>query len=164
MDLDTVFAGLGRIAWPELHHAYGPADDVPDLLRALAATDEESAEEAEQELWSSLVHQGTVYRATVPAVPFLARLAAAGVRGAELLGMLGAIAESTISNGRAQHVRRSSHNFRSSCPCCRTPAPRCGSVRPGRSPSAGPGPERTRGRRCAPAGRWRPIRRCGRTC
>ncbi|MFI2302021.1 HEAT repeat domain-containing protein [Actinacidiphila glaucinigra] len=95
MDLDTVFAGLGRIAWPELHHAYGPADDVPDLLRALAATDEESAEEAEQELWSSLVHQGTVYRATVPAVPFLARLAAAGVRGVELLGMLGAIAEST---------------------------------------------------------------------
>ncbi|SNT47801.1 HEAT repeat domain-containing protein [Actinacidiphila glaucinigra] len=95
MDLDTVFAGLDRIAWPELHHAYGPADDVPDLLRALAATDEESAEEAEQELWSSIVHQGTVYRATVPAVPFLARLAAAGVRSAELLGMLGAIAEST---------------------------------------------------------------------
>ncbi|MFI8182363.1 hypothetical protein OG539_39885 [Actinacidiphila glaucinigra] len=40
MDLDTVFAGLDRIARPQLHHAYGPADDVPDQLRALAATDE----------------------------------------------------------------------------------------------------------------------------
>ncbi|WP_431968304.1 hypothetical protein [Actinacidiphila sp. bgisy160] len=95
MDLDTVFAGLDSVAWADLHHAYGPAGDVPALLRALASTDQESAEEAEQELWSSLVHQGTVYRATVPAVPFLARLAAADVRRAELLGMVGAIAEST---------------------------------------------------------------------
>ncbi|MET9874631.1 hypothetical protein ABZZ36_08405 [Actinacidiphila glaucinigra] len=95
MDLDTALAGLDSVAWAELDHAYGPADDVPDLLRALAATDEESADEAAQELWSSIVHQGTVYRATVPAVPFLARLAAAGVRRAELLCMVGAIAEST---------------------------------------------------------------------
>lgn len=37
MEIDTALAGLDRIAWPELHHAYGPADDVPTLLRALAA-------------------------------------------------------------------------------------------------------------------------------
>ncbi|MFE0517054.1 HEAT repeat domain-containing protein [Streptomyces sp. NPDC058964] len=94
MDLATVFADLDRVAWPELHHAYGPADDLPDLLRAVTASDEETAAEAEQELWSGIVHQGTVYGATAAAVPFLARLAAAGVRRGNLLGMLGAIAES----------------------------------------------------------------------
>ncbi|WP_158820737.1 MULTISPECIES: hypothetical protein [unclassified Streptomyces] len=99
MDLAAVFAGLDRIAWPELHHAYGPAEDVPDLLRALTADAEEAAAEAEQELWGSLVHQGTVYEATVAAVPFLARLAVAGVRRANLLGMLGAVAESTDEHG-----------------------------------------------------------------
>ncbi|MFF7209788.1 hypothetical protein ACFZAU_04515 [Streptomyces sp. NPDC008238] len=94
MDHDTVFAGLDRIAWPELHHAFGPAEDVPGLLRALTSADQETADEAAEELWDSLVHQGTVYRATVPAVPFLVRLAVAGVRRAELLCMVGAVAES----------------------------------------------------------------------
>ncbi|UXY26089.1 hypothetical protein [Streptomyces sp. HUAS TT20] len=99
MDLAAVFAGLDGVAWPELHHAYGPADDVPGLLRALTAADQAAVAEADQDLWSSLVHQGTVYEATVSAVPFLARLAAAGVRRADLLGMLGAIAESTDDHG-----------------------------------------------------------------
>jgi hypothetical protein len=99
MDLADVFADLDRVAWPKVHHAYGPADDVPGLLRALTGEDQEIVAEAEQELWSSLVHQGSVYEATVVAVPFLARLAAAGVRRAELLGMLGAIAESTDERG-----------------------------------------------------------------
>ncbi|MFF8532328.1 HEAT repeat domain-containing protein [Streptomyces sp. NPDC015532] len=99
MDLADVFADLDRVAWPEVHHAYGPADDVPGQLRALTGENRESVAEAEQELWSSLVHQGSVYEATVVAVPFLARLAAAGVRRAELLGMLGSIAESTDERG-----------------------------------------------------------------
>ncbi|MEV6056252.1 hypothetical protein [Streptomyces sp. NPDC052107] len=102
MDLAAVFEDLDRVAWPELHHAYGPADDVPGLLRALAAADEDAATEAEQELWSSIVHQGTVYEATVPAVPFLARLAAVGVRRANLLAVLGSIAESTDEHGLDQ--------------------------------------------------------------
>ncbi|MFE0627568.1 hypothetical protein ACFW3D_11385 [Streptomyces sp. NPDC058864] len=92
MDLDTVFAGLDSVAWADLDHAYGPAGDVPDLLRALASPDQEAADEAAQELWSSIVHQGSVYRATLPAVPFLARLTTAGVRRAELLCMVGAVA------------------------------------------------------------------------
>ncbi|MFF5781900.1 hypothetical protein ACFY7Y_33910 [Streptomyces virginiae] len=102
MDLAAVFAGLDRIAWSELHHAYGSAEDVPDLLRTLTASTEEAAAEAEQELWDSLVHQGSVYGATVAAVPFLARLAQAGVRRARLLGMLGAVAESTDERGLAR--------------------------------------------------------------
>ncbi|MGW2746607.1 hypothetical protein [Streptomyces sp. NPDC001450] len=55
MDLAAVYADLDRVAWPELGHAYGPADDVPGLLRAMTGADEEAAAEAEQELWSSIV-------------------------------------------------------------------------------------------------------------
>ncbi|MGY4393268.1 hypothetical protein [Streptomyces sp. TE12347] len=167
MDLAAVFAGLDRIAWSELHHAYGPAEDVPDLLRALTASTEEAAAEAEQELWGSLVHQGSVYEATVAAVPFLARLAAAGVRRASLLGMLGAVAESTDEHGldregaaRAAVVAQ----LPSCCPRWRTPSPRCGSARHGRWPGAGGQRARTPVRHCAGAGSRRPIRWCGPMC
>ncbi|MEW1774090.1 hypothetical protein [Streptomyces sp. NPDC086777] len=94
MDLPLVFAGLDQVDWARLHHAYGSAEDVPALLRDLASPVEETAAGAEEELWSSIVHQGTVYAATAPAVPFLARLVAEGVRRSALLGMLGVIAGS----------------------------------------------------------------------
>jgi hypothetical protein len=29
--------GLKGVRWGELSHAYGPADDVPDLIRAVAS-------------------------------------------------------------------------------------------------------------------------------
>ncbi|MEU6192774.1 hypothetical protein [Streptomyces sp. NPDC047061] len=94
MDSRLVFADLDRVDWSRLCHAYGSAEDVPALLRDLASPVEETAAEAEQELWSSIVHQGTVYPATAPAVPFLARLVAEGVRRSALVGMLGVIAGS----------------------------------------------------------------------
>ncbi|MFQ3560541.1 hypothetical protein QZN11_27670 [Streptomyces gramineus] len=94
MDLPLVLAGLDQVSWSQLHHAYGSAEDVPTLLRGLASLEEGIADEAEQELWSSIVHQGTVYTATAPTVPFLARLIAEGVRRNALVGMLGVIAAS----------------------------------------------------------------------
>src|SRR5689334_18317681 len=33
-------AGLGDLPWASVHHAYGPADDAPDQLRALHSRDE----------------------------------------------------------------------------------------------------------------------------
>lgn len=36
-----VLAGLEEIRWEELEHAYGPAADVPDLLRALRSPSKE---------------------------------------------------------------------------------------------------------------------------
>ncbi|MGW7312380.1 hypothetical protein [Streptomyces sp. NPDC054854] len=66
--------GIDDIDWAELEHAYGRADDVPDLLRAAGSADARVREEASDELHSSLCHQGTVYSATAAAVPFLARL------------------------------------------------------------------------------------------
>lgn len=94
-----VLAGLTDIPWAELRHAYGCADDVPGILRAIADGDEETAKEAASELFGNIWHQGTVCQATVPAVPFLARLAAAGRHTATLTGLLGCIAESTDECG-----------------------------------------------------------------
>jgi hypothetical protein len=65
--------GLDSIPWKELTHAYGPAEDVPELLRALA-TNASIADGEESPLWSlfgNIWHQGTVYEATAYAVPFL---------------------------------------------------------------------------------------------
>ncbi|MEU9167103.1 hypothetical protein AB0D34_04775 [Streptomyces sp. NPDC048420] len=94
MDLLPVFAGLDHVDWSRLRHAYGSAEALPALLRDLASPVEETAAEAEQELWDSIVHQGTVYTATAPAVPFLVRLVTEGVRRSALVGMLGVIAGS----------------------------------------------------------------------
>lgn len=94
MDLAQIFADLDAQPWAERQHAYGSAEDVPDQLRALASDDAEQAEEALYELYGNIVHQGTVYEATAHAVPYPARLAAAGIRPADMLVLLGFIAES----------------------------------------------------------------------
>lgn len=99
MNAADVLADLDSRPWAELQHAYGSADDVPGLLRALAGDDAEAAEEALHELYGNVIHQGTVYAATPHAVPYLARLAAAGCRTADLLGLLGDIAESEDEHG-----------------------------------------------------------------
>ncbi len=66
-----VLEGLDDVAWSKLDHAFGPADDVPDLLRALASADEASRARAQFELYGTLWHQGTVYQATQRAIPYL---------------------------------------------------------------------------------------------
>jgi hypothetical protein len=54
--------------WHTLRHAYGFAGDVPELLDQLSP-DEEAAVWAE--LWSRVCHQGTVYSASFPVLPYL---------------------------------------------------------------------------------------------
>jgi len=66
--------GLDDINWSLLRHAYGPAIDVPDLLRKRASADPEIASGAEFELFGNILHQGTVYPATSHAVPFIVEL------------------------------------------------------------------------------------------
>ncbi|WP_330172833.1 HEAT repeat domain-containing protein [Streptomyces sp. NBC_01498] len=94
MDLAQIFADLDAQPWEEREHAYGSAEDVPGQLRALASDDAGTAEEALYELYGNIVHQGSVYEATAHAVPYPARLAAAGIRPAEMLQLLGCVAES----------------------------------------------------------------------
>lgn len=62
---------LDTIRWAELHHAYGPAADVPTQLRGLVASDRKTRDKALWELFGNIWHQGTVYEATAHAVPFL---------------------------------------------------------------------------------------------
>ena len=68
--------GLDEIPWHTLHHAYGTAEDVPQLLRQLQ-TAEPDADNEDSPLWhlyGNIWHQGTVYEATSHAVPFLIQL------------------------------------------------------------------------------------------
>lgn len=82
--------GLDAIAWGELEHAYGSADDVPEILRQLAEGDDEAL----WELFGNIWHQGTVYSATSPAVPFLVEiLDAEPAPRARILNLLAAIAD-----------------------------------------------------------------------
>lgn len=66
--------GLDHVNWAELEHAYGSAEDVPDLIRDLASKARSKRERALETLWTHIIHQGTVYSATAHAVPFLLEL------------------------------------------------------------------------------------------
>jgi hypothetical protein len=67
-------AGIDEIDWSSVHHAYGSATDVPDLLRALASSNKAVRDHASEILMGNIWHQGSVYSASVEAIPFLARL------------------------------------------------------------------------------------------
>jgi len=83
--------GLADIAWVDLEACFGRAASFPDVLQAVASGDEEAV----WELCGQVHHQGTVYPASVAAVPFIARIAAAGTshNTAHLVCVLGFIAE-----------------------------------------------------------------------
>ncbi|OMI84688.1 hypothetical protein BSZ07_35935 [Streptomyces sp. M1013] len=101
MDLMHPLDGLDARPWSSLSHAYGSAEDIPGLLRDLTGADVDAADEALSELYGSVLHQGTVYAASAEAVPFLAELAAAGHRTADVLALLGGMAESEDEYGVA---------------------------------------------------------------
>ncbi|GLZ08232.1 hypothetical protein Acsp03_56980 [Actinomadura sp. NBRC 104412] len=102
---DDPLAGLDEVHWASLEHAYGPAEDVPDLLRALASESADERDKAGHELYSNIFHQGSRYEATAHAVPFLAALAAAPQiqDRADIVHLLSAIAigydEAYLPNG-----------------------------------------------------------------
>ncbi len=87
-----MFDRLDEIPWRSLHHAYGTAEEVPRLLRALAQPAQQEA--ALSELFGNVWHQGTVYEASSYAVPFLLELVAEPtIPGRdEILGLIGAMA------------------------------------------------------------------------
>ena len=62
---------LDSIDWASLGHAYGSAADVPHQLRSLLSDDEEIRQKALEELFGNIYHQGTVYEASIYAIPFL---------------------------------------------------------------------------------------------
>ncbi|PNP76107.1 hypothetical protein FNYG_10665 [Fusarium nygamai] len=64
-------AGIDSIDWSKLNHAYGPADDVPHILRELQSTNPDVYKTALDSCWSNIYHQGTRYSASVATIPFL---------------------------------------------------------------------------------------------
>jgi hypothetical protein len=62
---------LDRVPWAALHHARGPASDVPAQLRALLSTDPGARDWAMFELTGTVYHQGTRWPASRPVIPFL---------------------------------------------------------------------------------------------
>jgi hypothetical protein len=92
----SALEGLSAVDWSAVQHAYGPADDVPVLLRALSSDNPEHREFAEFQLCQTIWHQGTVYEATAKVVPFLyALLGAEGADRSAVLGLLGLIVDGT---------------------------------------------------------------------
>ena len=59
------------VDWSTLPGAYGPATEIPTLLRQAVSAVPDERRKAIAELWGNLCHQGTVYEASVVAVPFL---------------------------------------------------------------------------------------------
>ncbi|MGW8884006.1 HEAT repeat domain-containing protein [Streptomyces sp. NPDC055749] len=69
-----MFAGIDEVEWASMEHAYGPADDVPELLRGLASADPAEREGALDGMYGAVHHQGDVYGCTLACIPFLFEL------------------------------------------------------------------------------------------
>ncbi|MEU6749678.1 hypothetical protein ABZ914_25975, partial [Spirillospora sp. NPDC046719] len=70
----TLLRDLDRIDWSSLQHAYGSAEDVPDLLRAIA-DERDPSTDAVGELDARIHHQGGfVCDAATAALPYLVEL------------------------------------------------------------------------------------------
>ncbi|MFF1837036.1 HEAT repeat domain-containing protein [Streptomyces sp. NPDC058231] len=69
-----MFAGIDEVDWASMEHAYGPADDVPGLLRGLASADPAERESALDGMYGAVHHQGDVYDCTLACIPFLLEL------------------------------------------------------------------------------------------
>ncbi|MFF5423039.1 MULTISPECIES: PBS lyase [unclassified Streptomyces] len=71
-----MLTGIEEVDWASLGHAYGPADDVPALLRGLASPDPAERETALDGMYGAVHHQGDVYDSTLACIPFLLELVA----------------------------------------------------------------------------------------
>ncbi|MGW1086382.1 HEAT repeat domain-containing protein, partial [Streptomyces sp. NPDC002596] len=69
-----MFAEIDEVDWASMEHAYGPADDVPGLLRGLASADPAEREQALDGMYGAVHHQGDVYACTLACIPFLFEL------------------------------------------------------------------------------------------
>lgn len=66
---------LDSAKWSKLSHAYGSAADIPDLLKLLrVAGNNDSRRSIINDLWSALCHQGTIYSASIAAVPHITEI------------------------------------------------------------------------------------------
>jgi hypothetical protein len=98
------------IGWDSMEHAYGPADEVPVLIRGLVDPDPAVRERALDAMYGAVHHQGDVYDCTPATVPFLLEaLTTTGVPGrdgiAGLLASIGAAEEWPVRDERVARAR-----------------------------------------------------------
>lgn len=77
VDTDAALAVMGdweSLDWANLRHAYGAADDLPAMVYALFSRDAEAVDEVFSSLVNRILHQGSVYSATMAVVPYLHRM------------------------------------------------------------------------------------------
>lgn len=66
-----MFEGLTQIEWDKLEHAYGPASDMPDVIRTLTWPDASVRRGALEHLNTTLWQRGSITQAAAYAIPFL---------------------------------------------------------------------------------------------
>ncbi|MFI6848210.1 HEAT repeat domain-containing protein [Kitasatospora sp. NPDC050467] len=93
-----MFDTLHDIDWAALHHAYGPADDVPGMLLGLASDHPGEREAALDDLHDAVHQQCDIYDSTLACVPFLFELIADRTRPDR-----GPVVELLTSIGEAVH-------------------------------------------------------------
>ena len=64
------------VPWQDLQHAFGGAHDVPRVLTALSQSHGRQLRTQMERLWERVLHQGSIYSASPPAVQALIPLAA----------------------------------------------------------------------------------------
>ncbi|WP_051432783.1 hypothetical protein [Promicromonospora kroppenstedtii] len=95
---------VDEVDWARLFHAYGVASDTPGHLRCLVSADDAAFDAGLDHLYGAVLHQGTVYPATAPALRAVAGLLGDPVlrrrdgdgrsRLAALLGWIDAVGDS----------------------------------------------------------------------
>jgi hypothetical protein len=55
---ETLLGAVSAVEWSAVHHAYGPASDVPGQLAEVIVGDDETRDEAWWNLWGNIHHQG----------------------------------------------------------------------------------------------------------
>ncbi|GLW33312.1 hypothetical protein Areg01_62500 [Actinoplanes regularis] len=95
-----MFAGMDEIDWASMRHAYGPATEMPEVIRGLIAERKKTRSWAQDCMWAGIHHQGDVYECTLRAVPFLLEAAATpDLPGrAEILRLLASIGSAEVDD------------------------------------------------------------------
>ncbi|OLT31874.1 hypothetical protein BJF79_08755 [Actinomadura sp. CNU-125] len=104
--MPRMFTGLHDIDWSSMGHAYGSAEEVPDLLLALRSSDAKERREALSRFYGAVHHQGDVYPCTVASLPFLFELAAEAVTPdrADIVELLVSIGSAAVERCDVEYV------------------------------------------------------------
>lgn len=62
---------LYDVEWHSIRHAYGAADDVPEMILGITSNDPEQREICLDRLSNTVNHQGSIYEATSYVIPYL---------------------------------------------------------------------------------------------